>query len=99
MAIDREAAYKKALGQVAEKKNEGKKGKSAGDWLKEAQFYIFGLVYMFARISLNTTATMMPFYLTSVSLYLPPPDLATAVALAAVPLAAYLSSLLYSVTL
>ena len=35
--------------------------------MKEAQFYIFGLVYMFARIALNTTATIMPLYLDVVS--------------------------------
>jgi len=34
------------------------------DWLKEAQFYIFGFVYMFARIAMNSVATMMPLYLT-----------------------------------
>lgn len=54
---------------------------------------------MFARISLNTTATMIPFYLENVSEYVAPEGMATNVALAAVPLAAYLSSLLYSVTL
>lgn len=63
LAIDREANYKKALGQV-EDKNDKKKGKTAGDWMKETQFYIFGCVYMFARIALNTTATIMPLYLT-----------------------------------
>lgn len=99
LALEREAAYKKALGQVDEKKVENKRGKSAKDWLGEAQFYIFGTVYMFARISLNTTATMMPFYLTTVSRYLPPEGMETSVALASVPLAAYLSSLLFSVTL
>jgi len=33
------------------------------DWLKEGQFYIFGIVYMLARISMNVTASVMPFYL------------------------------------
>ena len=66
-ALEGEAAYKKSLGQVDIKKDEKKAGKTAGDWLCEAQFYIFGVVYMFARISLNTTATMMPLYLTTVS--------------------------------
>lgn len=100
IALEREAAYKQALGQVDVKKNgENKVGKTAGDWLREAQFYIFGLVYMFARISLNTTATIMPLYLTTVSKFVPPEGKETAIALAAVPLAAYVASLLYSVFL
>ena len=104
IAIEREAAYKKALGQVDIKKDDGqggeqKKGKSAGDWLSESQFYIFGLVYMFARISLNTTATIMPLYLEKVTKYQTDDGKGTAVAIAAVPLAAYLSSLLFSITL
>ena len=67
-ALEGEAQYKRSLGQVDIKKDEKKKaGKTAGDWLCEAQFYIFGVVYMFARISLNTCATMLPLYLTTVS--------------------------------
>lgn len=42
-------------------------GKQWSDWLKEGQFYIFGFVYMFARLALNTTATMMPLYLAAVT--------------------------------
>lgn len=52
-------------------------GKSPGDWLKECQFYVFGFVYMFARIALNSNATMMPFYLISVSKFNPLPGLET----------------------
>ena len=47
------------------KEEEVKKNRMWYDWLKEAQFYIFGFVYMFARMALNCTATMMPLYLTS----------------------------------
>lgn len=48
--------------------NGKKKGaKQWSDWIKEPQFYIFAFVYMFARIALNVTATMMPLYLTTVS--------------------------------
>ena len=100
LALEREANYKRALGQEEPKKTaEEKKGKTAGDWMKEAQFYIFGLVYMFARIALNTTATIMPLYLNEVSKFEPPAGMDTPVALAAVPLAAYISSLLFSVFL
>ena len=99
LALEGEAEYKKSLGQVEIKKEEKKKGKTAGDWLCEAQFYIFGIVYMFARISLNTTATMMPLYLSTVSQYTPIDGMATPIELASVPLASYISSLLFSVTL
>ena len=54
---------------------------------------------MFARISLNTTATIMPLYLSVVSLFEAPEDMETPVALAAVPLASYICSLVYSLTL
>ena len=54
---------------------------------------------MFARISLNTTATIMPLYLDQVSRYEPKPGMQTAVAIAAVPLTSYVFSLLYSVFL
>lgn len=97
-AIEREANYQKAIGRV-EKKDGNAKGKTPGDWLKEAQFYIFGLVYMFARISLNTTATMMPLYLSVVSKFEAPAGKDTPVAIAAVPLASYICSLIFSVTL
>ena len=74
-------------------------GKKAGDWLCEAQFYIFGIVYMFARISLNTTATMMPLYLDVVSNYQPIDGMATPIELASIPLCSYFCSLIFSVTL
>lgn len=100
LALEREAEYKSALGNLNEKKTEEKKaGKQPMDWLKEAQFYIFGLVYMFARISLNTTATMLPLYLEETTKFEPKPGMFTPIALASVPLAAYLFSLLYSVFL
>lgn len=101
LAIEREAEYKKALGQVdiPKRADENKGGKTAGDWLGEAQFYIFGCVYMFARISLNTTATIMPLYLSVVSKFEAPEGMETPVALAAVPLASYICSLIYSLTL
>ena len=57
------------------------------------------MVYMFARISLNTCATILPLYLTEVSGYKNEPGEGTSIAIAAVPLASYLTSLLFSVTL
>jgi len=54
---------------------------------------------MFARISLNTTATIMPLYLDVVTKFEPPEGKDTSIALAAVPLASYIASLLFSVFL
>jgi hypothetical protein len=60
-AIKYEEAYKGKKMEVAGGKDGG--GKKVGDWLCEGQFYIFGFVYMFARIAINCTATIFPFYL------------------------------------
>ncbi len=54
---------------------------------------------MFARVSLNTCATILPLYLDVVSGYSTEDGEGTSVAIAAVPLASYLASLLFSVTL
>ena len=68
-------------------------------WLTEAQFYIFGGVYMSARIALNSTATMLPLYLTSVTQFKPKPGMDTSPQIASVPLVQYICSLLFSVCL
>lgn len=99
LADEREAQYKQALGNSTEKKKAEteKKGKSAGDWLCEAQFYIFGLVYMFARIALNTTATIMPLYLVKTQGFLPKDGgEGTNINVAGVPLSSYVASLCWS---
>lgn len=97
LAIEREAQYKQYLGNVPTKKETTeKKGKSAGDWLCEAQFYIFGLVYMFARISLNTTATILPLYLSETLGFKNASSEGTNINLAGVPLSSYIASLAWS---
>ena len=75
------------------------KSKNPSDWIKECQFYLFGLVYMFARIALNCNATMMPFYLVSVTQFEPLPGLETSPTIALVPLLTYISSLLFTLFL
>jgi hypothetical protein len=72
------------------------KGKLPTDWLKEAQFYLFGLVYMFARLALNCNATMMPFYLVSTLQFKPLDGLETSPYIAIVPLITYISSLVFT---
>jgi ABC-type siderophore export system fused ATPase/permease subunit len=74
-------------------------GKQPTDWLKEPQFYLFGLVYMFARLALNVNATMMPFYLITTLAFQPLDGLETSPAIALVPLITYVSSLLFTLTL
>ena len=54
---------------------------------------------MFARISLNTTATILPLYLTYESEYEASDGMETPIALAAIPLASYICSLLFSIFL
>ena len=54
---------------------------------------------MFARISLNTTATILPLYLTESSKFEAKDGMETPIALAAMPLASYICSLVYSITL
>lgn len=54
---------------------------------------------MFARISLNTTATILPLYLTEVNKFEPSGDQDTAIELASVPLASYVAAMLYTICL
>lgn len=54
---------------------------------------------MFARVSLNTTATMMPLYLSVVTRFEAMEGKDTPVEIAAVPLLSYVCSLVFSVTL
>lgn len=54
---------------------------------------------MFARISLNTTATILPLYLKEVNKFTPPKGQDTAIELASVPLASYVAAMLYTICL
>jgi hypothetical protein len=73
------------------------KGKQWSDWIKEGQFYIFGFVYMFARIALNLTATMMPLYLDQVTGFKQNAEGQIPPQIALVPLCSYVFSLIFSV--
>jgi len=74
------------------------KMKSPTEWMKECQFYLFGLVYMFARIALNVNATMMPFYLIYV-LDFQAGQKGTSPGIAAVPLITYITSMFFTLYL
>jgi Na+/melibiose symporter-like transporter len=95
-AIKYEEAYKGKKMETGEKSG----GKKVSDWLCEGQFYLFGLVYMFARIAINCTATIFPFYLQySMGFSSGSNGRPTSVMLALVPLSAYVSSMLFSLFL
>lgn len=79
------------------KESKTAKGKTAGDWLKEGIFYVYGMVYMMVRIAVNVTATMMPFYLDRTCGWNPTADVPTPVPLALVPLISYIMSMLFSI--
>ena len=57
---------------------------------------MFAFVYMFARIALNVTATMMPLYLTTVTGFVQKPGKGIPFQIALVLLFSYTFSLLYS---
>ena len=42
-------------------------GKNWDDWMKTSEFYVFGSVYMFARIAMNVTAVFLPLYVATVT--------------------------------
>lgn len=51
---------------------------------------------MFARVALNTTATMMPLYLTTVTGFIEQPDKGIPPQIALVPLCSYICSIIYT---
>ena len=67
------------------------------DWMSSYQFYIAAMIYMFARVSLNVTATVMPLYLTETLGFVGEREIDTSFAIAAVPLYAYICSMVFSV--
>ena len=42
-------------------------GKNWNDWLCTSEFYVFGAVYMFARIAMNVAAVFIPLYVATVT--------------------------------
>ena len=110
VAKEKEEKYQKLVQQYEEENNlveeEGSddesivfEGKNWNDWFAEAQFYIFGGAYMFARIAMNVTAVFVPLYIALITTPMEnereePAD--TNFQVATVPLISYTSSLLWS---
>lgn len=74
------------------------------DWLKDGNFYVHGMVYMFVRLAVNVTMSIQPFYLVYVLQFegeAPKPHLGeargTPIAIALVPLASYTTSMIFSI--
>jgi len=61
--------------------------------------YVYGLVYMSVRISINVTMSIMPFYPIEVTGFEETKDDPTPLAIALVPLISCTSSLLFSIFL
>jgi len=74
-------------------------GKQWHEWLKEGQFYLYGIVYMLGRIAVNVTMSVQPFYLLIVTRFEKTKENPTPIALALTPLVSYLASLVFSIFL
>jgi Na+/melibiose symporter-like transporter len=103
LALELDAEYKgisidEAKGSKNNEKGNqgGRKVKTIGDWMRDPNFYVHGLVYMLVRIAINVTMTMQPFYLDKVTGFTPSDDVPTPVQLAEVPLLSYIASLIFS---
>lgn len=81
---------------MEDQKNREVSGKAWSDWMKEGVFYIYGMVYMLARLNVNVTMTVQPFYLNKVAKFEQTEDNPTPVPLAVVPLISYLMSMIFS---
>lgn len=66
------------------------------DWLKSRQFYAFCIVYTLARLSINVTMTLTPFYLIIVLNYVRKEMEPTPPEIASVPLVSYCSSMIFT---
>ena len=66
------------------------------EWLTIQQFYLYGLVYTLARMSINVSMTLTPFYLIHVLKFHKEIDEPTPPEIASVPLVSYLSSMIFT---
>jgi len=66
------------------------------DWLKQGQFYIYGMAYMLVRVSVNVTMSVQPFYLIVVTGFEKSEKNPTPLELALIPLCSYIASMIFS---
>ena len=71
IALEREKNFNKLIQQYEEGESEPEEiefeGKNWDDWLSTSEFYVFGAVYMFARIAMNVCAVFIPLYIATVT--------------------------------
>lgn len=103
-ALTYDKAYKLANGGKSnddENKNKNRQSVSENisswtQWLTNGAFYIHAVVYMFARMAVNVTMTLTPFYLIHVLKYEIDESKPVPPIIATVPLASYTTSMLFS---
>ena len=93
-AITYDKAYRLANGCKANGDNKNRHSESENisswtQWLVNGAFYIHALVYMFARMAVNVTMTLTPFYLIHVLKYEQKESEPVPPVIATVPLASY----------
>lgn len=103
-AIEYDKAYKKANGKVEEPQDKERASRATisenvsswTQWLTNGAFYIHAVVYMFARMAVNVTMTLTPFYLLYVLDFEGNDDQPTPPQIVTVPLASYTTSMIFS---
>lgn len=102
-AIIYDKAYRKANDIREENQEGGENRKSVSEeitswtqWLTSGAFYIHAGVYTFARMSVNVTMTLTPFYLIHVLKFETSEDQPIPPQIATVPLASYTTSMIFS---
>lgn len=105
-AVQYDKAYKKANGSKAEEEESRATRKTVSEdisswtqWLTNGAFYIHAFVYMFARMAVNVTMSLTPFYLLHVLDFKGSEGQPTPPEIAAVPLASYCTSMIFSLFL
>ncbi|CAI2366839.1 unnamed protein product [Moneuplotes crassus] len=66
------------------------------EWLSIQQFYYYGLAYTLAKMTINLTMMLIPFYLVHVMMFKQAEETPTPLAIASVPLASYFSSMAFT---
>ena len=75
------------------------KNKNWKQYAKSGNFYLHGMVYMLARIAVNVTMSIQPFYLKHVTGFTGNDSTPTPLAIAITPLLSYITSLVFSLFL
>ena len=97
--MDTEGEDEKDSAQIDTNDVKKPKGKTPKDWLTDLSFYIHGGIYMFVRLAMNLSMTVIPFYLIHVLDVRDPnehPDKGIPTIIALVPLVSFIMSTIFS---